>query len=77
MNTTKTTGILAAALVAAGILIGGAAELSTGHIRYLADYGSNVTAENAERQAESKGVRHMGDHEDAPGYFERMDGTGE
>ena len=76
MSTTKTPGILASALVAAGILIGGVSELAATHTQYLADYGSNVTAENAERQAEAKGVRHMDNRSDSPEYFERMDGAG-
>lgn len=77
MKTTKTTGILAATMVAAGVLIGGAAEFSSTRTQYLADYGSAITAENSEQQAESQGVRHMDDHEKSPRYFEQMNGAGE
>lgn len=69
---------LAGALISAGILASGAPfEPVEPHTRYLADYGSAISAENSEAQSESGGVRHMGNHSAAPGYFERMNGAGE
>lgn len=72
---------LAGAMLSAGILAGGAAlelpgmeEPSTA---YLADYGSAISADDAEARSAAGGVRHMGDHRDAPRYFERMNGVAE
>ena len=49
---------LALALVTAGMLAGGAAITATPHVQYLADYGSNQTAENAVEYTRDAGVRH-------------------
>lgn len=73
MTTTRITAALAGTLLSAGILVGGLASgMPQAHTAYLADYGSSITAQNSERQAEAKGVPHMGDHRHSPGYFREM-----
>lgn len=70
----RITAGIAAALVAAGILAGGAtaAHLDTHN---LADYGAAITADNATDTARSAGVPHMSDnHKGSGSYFERMNG---
>ena len=69
----RITAAVAAALVSAGLLAGGAT-LSTTHSRNLADYGAAITAEDAANHARARGVPHMDDHRHAPGYFKRMNG---
>ena len=77
MTTTRITAALAGALLSAGVLAGGlAAGMTTVNTSYMADYGSSITAQDSERQAEAKGVPHMSDHRHSPGYFERMNGVG-
>ena len=77
MTTTRITAALAGALLSAGILAGGlAAGMTPVHTSYMADYGSSITAQDSERQAEAKGVPHMSDHRHSPGFFERMNGVG-
>lgn len=75
--TRRLTAALAGALISAGVLAGGAAfDASQHQTSYLADYGSSITAQNSEEQAEAEGVPHMGDHSHSPHYFERMNGVG-
>lgn len=74
----RITAIVAGALLSAGIVAGGmAADVSATHTRNLADYGAGISADNSEAHSAEGGVRHMGDHRDAPGYFERMNGVSE
>ena len=76
MNTTasaRITAAVAAALISAGVLAGGAS-LSTVHTHNLADYGAAITADDATDHARARGVPHMDDHRHSPKYFERMNG---
>lgn len=69
---------LAGAMISAGILAGGAAvELAQPSTLYLADYGAAISADDSEARSAAGGVRHTGDHRDAPRYFERMNGVNE
>lgn len=81
MTTTASRRIVAAlagVLISAGILASGTPFAPVEpHATYLADYGSAISAENSEAHSAEGGVRHMGDHSHAPGYFERMNGAGE
>jgi hypothetical protein len=71
----RITATVAAALIAAGLLAGGAA-VTTTHKTNLADYGAAITADNATDHARSEGVPHMSDNHRGNGnYFERMDGS--
>lgn len=77
-STPRIAAALAGAMISIGILVGGAAtELAHTSTTYLADYGSAISADNSEAHSAEGGVRHMGDHSHAPGYFERMNGAGE
>lgn len=65
---------IASALVAAGILAGGAAVRAV-HTANLADYGAAITADNATDVARSEGVPHMSDkHRGSGNFFEKMNG---
>lgn len=67
------TAAIAGALLAVGILTGGAATQNRTQI--LADYGAAVTAEDASDAARAKGVPHMSDrHRGSGEFFERMNG---
>ncbi len=68
----RITAAAAGALMALGIMAGG--ELGTSQPRYLADYGSSITAQNSEEQARSEGVPHMSDRQHSGAYFKRMNG---
>lgn len=71
---TRITATVASALIAAGILAGGAA-VSQIHTQNLADYGAAITADDSTDTARSEGVPHMSDHQTGSGnYFERMNG---
>ena len=71
------TSAVASALIAAGLLAGGAAVTST-HTQNLADYGAAITADNATDTARSAGVPHMSDNHSGSGtYFEKMNGAAE
>lgn len=70
----RITATIASALIAAGLLAGGAA-LSQTHTQNLADYGAAITADDATNAARSAGVPHMSDNHSGSGhYFERMNG---
>jgi hypothetical protein len=72
---TRITATVAGALIAAGLLAGGA--VSQIHTQNLADYGAAITADDATDHARSEGVPHMSDHESGSGrYFEQMNGGG-
>lgn len=69
------TTTVAAALISAGLLAGGAAVTAT-HTTNLADYGAAITADNSTDTARSEGVPHMSDNHRGNGhYFENMDGA--
>ncbi len=71
----RITATVAAALISAGILAGGAAVTTTQRVN-LADYGAAITADDATDTARSEGVPHMSDNHRGDGnYFERMDGA--
>ncbi len=71
----RITATVAAALISAGLLAGGAAVTAT-HTTNLADYGAAITADNATDTARSEGVPHMSDNHRGNGnYFENMDGA--
>lgn len=73
----RITATIAAALIATGILAGGAAVNLTPP-KNLADYGAAITADDASNAARSKGVPHMSDnHKGSGSYFEHMNGSGE
>ena len=66
---------VAATLISAGLLAGGAA-VTTTHTTNLADYGAAITADDATDHARAEGVPHMSDNHRGNGtYFERMDGA--
>ena len=71
----RITATVAAGLISAGLLAGGAA-VATTHTTDLADYGSAITADDASDHARAEGVPHMSDnHRGDANYFERMDGS--
>lgn len=71
----RITTAVAGALIAAGLLAGGAAA-SQVHTQNLADYGAAITADDATDHARSEGVPHMSDNHRGNGsYFARMDGS--
>lgn len=73
----RITATVASALIAAGILAGGAA-VGQIHTQNLADYGAAITADNSSATAASEGVPHMSDNQTGNGhYFERMNGAAE
>lgn len=66
---------VAAALISAGLLAGGAVVCAT-HTTNLADYGAAITADDATDHARAEGVPHMSaNHHGDGSYFERMDGS--
>ena len=70
----RNTATVAAALIAAGLLAGGAA-VTTPHSTNLADYGAAITADDSTDTARSEGVPHMSDnHRGSGSYFEHMNG---
>lgn len=75
--TTTTSRWISAALAGAGItiaILAGGAGPNAAQSHNMADYGAGISADNSEAHSAEGGVRHMGDHEHAPRYFERMDG---
>ena len=71
----RITAAIAGALISAGILLGGAAVTQT-DTQNLADYGSAITADDADDYARAAGVPHMSDnHKGSGSYFERMNGA--
>ena len=71
----RITANVAAALVSAALLAGGAA-VATAHTANLADYGAAITADDAGDHARAEGVPHTSDNHRGDGnYFERMDGA--
>jgi hypothetical protein len=71
----RITATVAAGLISAGLLAGGAA-ITTVHTTNLADYGAAITADDATDHARAEGVPHMSENHHGNGnYFERMDGA--